>query len=55
MANAGQFPDGGKAKLAIQDYIRFYNKNPQPFQWIASASRIIRKVNKYKVISETGD
>jgi len=40
---------------AIQDYIRFYNKNPQPFQWIASASRIIRKVNKYKEISETGD
>ena len=40
---------------AIQDYIRLYNKNPQPFQWIASASRIIRKVNKYKVISETGD
>jgi transposase len=28
---------------AIQDYIRVYNKNPQPFQWVASASRIIRK------------
>ena len=39
----------------IQDYIRLYNKNPQPFQWVASASRIIRKVNKYKGISETGD
>lgn len=40
---------------AIQDYLRQYNKNPQPFQWVASASRIIRKVNKYKEISETGD
>jgi transposase len=40
---------------AIQDYLRQYNNNPQPFQWVASASRIIRKVNKYKEISETGD
>lgn len=40
---------------AIQDYLRQYNKNPRPFQWVASASRIIRKVNKYKEISETGD
>jgi transposase len=40
---------------AIHDYIRLYNKNPQPFHWVASASRIIRKVNKYKETSETGD
>jgi transposase len=40
---------------AIHDYIRIYNKNPRPFQWVASASRIIRKVNKYKETSETGD
>jgi transposase len=33
---------------AIRDYIRHYNSNPRPFQWVASASRIIRKVNKYK-------
>jgi transposase len=39
----------------IHDYIRIYNKNPRPFQWVASASRIIRKVNKYKDTSETGD
>jgi transposase len=39
----------------INDYIRHYNKNPRPFQWVASASRIIRKVAKYKGISETGD
>jgi transposase len=40
---------------AIQDYIRLYNKNPRPFQWVASASRIIRKVGKYKGISDTED
>ena len=40
---------------AIHDYIRLYNKNPQPFRWVASASRIIRKVHKYKEISDTGD
>jgi transposase len=38
---------------AINDYIRLYNKKPRPFQWIASASQIIRKVNKYKDTSET--
>ena len=40
---------------AIQDYIQHYNRNPQPFQWVASASKIIRKVNKYKETLETGD
>jgi transposase len=40
---------------AIHDYIRIYNKNPRPFQWVASASRIIRKVNKYKGTLETED
>ena len=39
----------------INDYIRIYNKNPRPFQWIASASRIIRKVRKYKDTSDAGD
>lgn len=32
----------------INEYIRHYNKNPQPFQWVASASQIIRKVRKYR-------
>lgn len=40
---------------AIGEYIRIYNQNPQPFHWVASASRIIRKVRKYKAISETAD
>jgi transposase len=40
---------------AIKDYIRHYNRNPRPFQWVASASQIIRKVNKYKETSDTGD
>jgi len=39
----------------IHDYIRIYNNNPRPFQWVASASRIIRKVNKYRRTSETPD
>jgi transposase len=39
----------------INDYIRHYNKNPRPFQWVASASQIIRKVRKYKAISDTAD
>jgi transposase len=39
----------------INDYIRLYNKKPRPFLWIASASQIVRKVNKYKDTSETGD
>jgi transposase len=37
---------------AIEDYIQTYNKNPRPFQWVASASKIIRKVRKYKAISD---
>ena len=40
---------------AIQDYLRLYNHNPQPFHWVASASRIIRKVRKYKQTSDAGD
>ena len=51
----GTFRSVGDLTRAIQDYIRLCNKNPQPFQWVASASRIIRKVSKYKGISDTGD
>ena len=40
---------------AIRHYLAQYNQQPRPFQWIASASRIIRKVSKYKATSETGD
>jgi transposase len=40
---------------AIRDYIRLYNRNPRPFQWVASASKIIRKITKYKESLETGD
>ena len=32
-----------------------YNQNPQPFHWVASASKIIRKVRKYKQTSDAGD
>src|ERR1019366_1944269 len=32
---------------AIQEYIRENNKSPRPFQWVASANTIVRKVRKY--------
>jgi transposase len=37
---------------AIQDYVRFYNRNPQTFHWVASASRIIRKTSRYRIASD---
>ena len=40
---------------AIKEYVRTYNRDPHPFQWVASAIKIIRKVNKYKETLETGD
>jgi len=40
---------------AIQEYIRENNKSPRPFQWVARANTIIRKVRKYKWTLETGD
>src|SRR5215468_10285408 len=51
----GTFRSVGDLTKAIQDYIQRYNRNPQPFRWVASASKIIRKVNKYKDTLETGD
>jgi hypothetical protein len=40
---------------AIQEYIRENNKSPRPFQWVASANTIVRKIRKYKWTLETGD
>jgi transposase len=40
---------------SIQKYIRQNNKVPHPFVWRAEANDIIRKIRKYKEISETGD
>jgi len=51
----GTFRSVRALNAAIRDYLRQYNTDPRPFQWVASASRIIRKVNKYKATSETGD
>jgi transposase len=51
----GTFRSVRELTAAIEDYIRVYNENPQPFQWVASASRIIRKVRKYERTSETVD
>ena len=51
----GTFRSVRELIMAIQNYIQRYNRNPQPFQWVASASKIIRKVNKYKETLETED
>ena len=51
----GTFRSVRELTKAIHEYIRLYNNNPRPFQWVASASRIIRKVNKYRQTSETAD
>lgn len=51
----GTFRSVRELVRAIQDYIRVNNHNPAPFQWVAKASAIIRKVRKYKRTSETGD
>jgi transposase len=48
----GTFRSVRELTKAIHDYIRIYNNNPRPFQWVASASRIIRKVRKYRRTSE---
>jgi len=44
----GTFRSVRELTKAIHDYIRIYNNNPRPFQWVASASRIIRKVHRYR-------
>jgi transposase len=51
----GTFRSVRELTKAIHDYIRTYNHNPRPFHWVASASRIIRKVNKYRRTLETRD
>jgi transposase len=51
----GTFRSVRELTKAIHEYIRIYNHNPRPFQWVASAGRIIRKVNKYRQTSETAE
>jgi transposase len=51
----GTFRNVRDLTKAIGDYVRQYNRNPQPFHWVASASKIIRKVKKYKETLETAE
>jgi transposase len=51
----GTFRSVRELTRAIKDYIRLHNKAPRPFHWTAKAKQIIRKVDKYKEISETAD
>jgi transposase len=50
----GTFQSVRELIRAIENYIRENNKDPKPFCWVAKASSIIRKVNKYKETLETG-
>ena len=49
----GTFRSVRELTKAIHEYIRIYNRHPCPFQWVASASRIIRKVNRYRRTCES--
>ena len=40
---------------AIHDYILAYNKEPRPFVWTATASRILGKIRRCKEELERGD
>jgi transposase len=50
----GTFRSVRDLEKAIADYIRDHNNDPQPFQWVTTANKIIAKVRKYKRTSETG-
>ena len=50
----GTFRSVRELTKAIHDYIRIYNNDPYPFQWVASASRIIRKVARYRKSEREG-
>ncbi len=50
----GTFRSVRDLERAIREYIRDHNKAPKPFQWVATANTIIKKVRKYKRTSETG-
>ncbi len=39
---------------AIREYMRIYNRNPKPFIWTATSSKIMRKVKHCKEALETG-
>lgn len=49
----GTFRSVRDLEKAIGDYIRDHNNDPRPFQWVATANKIIAKVRKYKRTLET--
>ncbi len=51
----GTFKSVADLTRAINDYVRSRNRNPRPFVWTATASEIIRKVQRSRSISEAGD
>lgn len=49
----GTFRSVRELERAIRAYIRDHNQAPQPFQWVATANTIIKKLRRYKRTSET--
>jgi transposase len=49
----GVFHSVEDLKAAIDEYLRFHNRDPKPFVWTASVKSIIEKLDRCKVISET--
>lgn len=49
----GTFRSVRDLEKAIRDYIRDNNKVPRPFQWVATANTIVKKIRKYKRTLET--
>lgn len=49
----GSFLSVKELTTAIEAYIREHNKSPKPFVWCATPNSIMKKLKKYKEISET--
>lgn len=49
----GSFVSVKELIAAIEAYIREHNKSPKPFVWCATPNSILKKLKKYKEISET--
>lgn len=50
----GTFTSVAALISAIREYMRIYNRNPKPFIWTATPSKIMRKVKHCKEALETG-
>ncbi|HEX3155810.1 MAG TPA: IS630 family transposase, partial [Candidatus Angelobacter sp.] len=49
----GSFFSVEELTQAIEEYLKETNRQPKPFLWTASVQKIMDKINRCKVISET--